>query len=223
MITLELGDQIYSWQGSTQIIDGTYYQVNSVDKLNVIELKGNGGISGVVLVGKVSIIVDTIIYTQSHGAIGETTEYVGSSLAILGLELSTLKQFLQEEIFDSEVSATVRREADQLISKLKDNLTNKSTNIQFEKDSDINYIIFGKSNLFLIGSTNEFVVIHKKKISVRKGENSLVQVDPIDGIVIANREKCLRIGSQSQGKDLSFLGNLGVNFASKILDAIVWD
>ncbi len=220
---LELGDQIFSWNGSSEILDEKYFQVKKLENINLIELTSDSKLDGVVLVGKISIVVDSVVYTQSHGAIGETTEFLGSSLAILGLKLTDVQKFLHKEFYDSHEAESIRKEANQLIGKLRDNLTNKTTNINFEKDSDVSYIIFGKSNLFLLGSTDQVILIHKKKISVRKGENSLVQVDPHNGITIANEEKCIRIGSQRKGTDLSFLGELGVNIASKVLDSILWE
>ncbi|MHA1978909.1 MAG: hypothetical protein ACW98F_13820 [Candidatus Hodarchaeales archaeon] len=223
MIELELGNQIYSWNGPSEILDEKYFQVKNLAKLHLLELKSDSELSGIVLLGKISIVVDSIVYTQTHGAIGETTEFIGSSLVILGLELTSLQQSVNMVTDDSIEAKNIKKEANQLIGKLRDNLTNKSTNIHFDKDSDISYIIFGKSDLFLLGSSDHIVLIHKKKISVRKGENSLVQVDPHDGITIVNEDKCFRIGSQRKGADLSILGELGVNIASKVLDAIVWD
>ena len=223
MITLELGDQVYSWDGPPEILEEKYYQVGSLEKLQLIELKSDSELNGVVLIGKIRIVVDSIVYTQSHGAIGETTEFIGSSLAILGLELNTLQQYLVKTNNNLVEIESIKKEANHLISKLKENLTNKNTNIQFDKDSDISHIIFGKKNLFLLGSADHVVLIHKKKISVRKGENSLVQVDPFDGIIIANEVKCFRIGSYKKGSNLSILGDLGVNIASKVLDSIIWD
>lgn len=222
MIELGLGDQVYSWQGDHSFLNEKYFQINVNGKLNLLELRGTSKIHGVVLVGKISIIVDSVIYTQSHGAIGETTEFVGSSLAILGMNINSIQQSLKEEI-DPNHSESIKTEADQLITKLRDSLTNKVTNVQFEEDSDGSYVIFGKSDLFLVGSSNELVVVHKKKISVRNGETSLVQVDPKEGIIIANDDECIQIGSKGKGSDLSILGSLGINFASKILDSIIWD
>ncbi len=223
MIRLELGDELYSWRGSPEILDEKYFKVRNLDKLHFVELQSNSELNGVVLIGKISVIVDSVIYTRSHGAIGETTEFIGSSLAILGLELADVQESLYKVNGDSNETEGIWSEANKLIYKLRKSLTKKETKIQIDNDSDVKYIIFGKSNLFLLGSTDNFVLIHKKKISVRKGENSLVQVDPHDGITIATEDRCIRLGTQKDSSDLSFLGDLGVNIASKVLDSIVWD
>ena len=78
---------------------------------------------------------------------------------------------------DSEESLRVENEASKIIKKVKMRLSDGSTDISIDSDSEPKYIIFGRKNFFLISSSKELVLIHKKQISVRKSDSNLVQID----------------------------------------------
>ena len=44
-----------------------------------------------------------------------------------------------------------------------------------------------------------------------------------DGVTIVNKEKCLSIKGPSSDSSESILGEIGVSFASKILESFIWD
>ncbi|MCK4849114.1 MAG: hypothetical protein KAT16_08825, partial [Candidatus Heimdallarchaeota archaeon] len=98
-----------------------------------------------------------------------------------------------------------------------------SASISIDSDSDPKYIIFGRKNFFLISSSEELVLIHKKQISVRKKDSNLVQIDAKNGITIVDKEKVLKIGGPGTKLNHSILGELGVNIASKVLENLIWE
>jgi hypothetical protein len=98
-------------------------------------------------------------------------------------------------------------------------------NISLNDDGDeFHHIIFGRRNFFLIGGiqNKKFVLIHNKQISIRDGESKLVQIDPIEGIIIAKKDQVLNFGGRKNNLG-SLIGEFGVNIASSVLDHILWD
>ncbi len=215
--------ETYKWTGQSTVLIEDYFKIITDKTLYLKEIISDSELQGIVLLGNLNIVVDSIVYTQSHGAFGETTHFSGSSLVVFGLKISDIESSLKESVLSSEELMKINQEADQIPGKVKTNLEDETTNIQFDDDPEMKYIIFGRSNFFLIGSSNQFVLIHKKQLSIKKGENSLIQIDKSKGIVIANKERILRIGSPTSDSAFSFLGELGVNIASKVLESLVWE
>ena len=223
MKTIELEPEIYEWQGTPEILAENYFKVMKSSSIYIKELIIDSRHKGVVIVGNVEVIADTMIYTKSQGAFGETIQFMGSNLVIIGLTLEDLHQRVSMVTLNSEESLRVENEAYNIIKKAKMRLSDESVTISIDSDPDPKYIIFGRKNFFLVASNNELVLIHKKQISVRKKDSKLVQIDAKDGITIVDKEKCLRIGGSGTKLDHSVLGNLGVNIASKVLENLIWE
>lgn len=223
MITFELEPEIYEWQGTPEILIEDYFKVEKTSSIYIKELTIDSKRKGIVIVGDVEVLVDTVIYTQSQGAFGETIQFMGSNLVIIGLTLEDLQQQISIVTLNSDESLRVENEASQIIKKAKMRMGDGSADISIDSDSDPKYIIFGRNNFFLIASNKELVLIHKKQISVRKGDSKLVQIDTKNGVTIVDKEKCLRIGGSGSKLDHSVLGSLGVNIASKVLENLIWE
>jgi hypothetical protein len=223
MITLELGQDIYEWSDPSTVLIEDYYKIVTNQILYLKEVISDSDLRGVVLIGDLNIIVDSVIYTKSQGAFGETTHFQGSTLVVFGLEISMIESSIRKVVLDTEKVNALNQEADQILNKVKTNLACETTNIHFDDDPETKYIIFGRKNFFLIGSKSNFVLIHKKQVSIRKGNNNLVQIDKNKGITISNKEKVLRIGGTNYDSAFSCLGELGVNIASKVLESLVWE
>lgn len=223
MITIDLGSEIYEWQGTHEILIEDYFKVGKTSSIYIKELTIDSKQKGIIIVGDVEVLVDTVIYTQSQGAFGETIQFNGSNLVIIGLTLEDLQQQTSIVTLNSVESLKVENEASQIIKKLKMRMSEGCTNISIDSDSDPKYIIFGRKNFFLVATNNELVLIHKKQISVRKEDSKLVQIDAKKGITIVDKEKCLRISGSGTKQDHSVLGNLGVNIASKVLENLIWE
>ena len=223
MIMMELESEVYEWRGTPEILIEDYFKVMKTSSIYIKELTIDSKHKGIVIVGDVEVLVDTVIYTQSQGAFGETIQFMGSNLVIIGLTLEDLQQQTNIITLNSEESLRVENEASQIIKKAKMRMSDESANISIDSDSDPKYIIFGRKNFFLIGSKEELVLIHKKQISVRKKDSKLVQIDAKNGITIVDKEKFLRIGGCGTKLDHSILGELGVNIASKVLGNLIWE
>jgi hypothetical protein len=223
LISIELGPEIYEWQGKDEILTEEYFKVKKTSPIYIKELTIDSKMKGIVLVGNIEVLVDTIIYTKSQGAFGDTIQFIGSNLVIAGLTLDDIQNFLNVVSLSSDESIRVENEASNIIKKVKMRLSDESATISVDSDSDPKYIIFGRKNFFLISSSKELVIIHKKQISVRKEDSSLVQIDEHNGITIVDKEKCLTIGRPGTKLNQLMLGKLGVNIASKVLENLIWE
>ena len=223
MITFELEPEIYEWQGTPEILLEDYFKVIKSSSIYIKEITIDSKYKGIVIVGDVEVLVDTMVYTQSQGAFGDNIQFMGTNLVILGLTLENLMQHVNKVNLSSDESSKVEKEASQIIKKAKMRLSDESASISIDSDSDPKYIIFGRKNFFLISSSEELVLIHKKQISVRKKDSNLVQIDAKNGITIVDHEKCLRIGGPGTKLNHSILGELGVNIASKVLENLIWE
>ncbi len=223
MITIELEPEIYEWRGTPEILIEDYFKVTKTSSLYIKELIIDSKQKGIVIVGDVEVLVDTIIYTQSQGAFGDVIQFKGSNLVILGLTTEDLQNNVNIVTLSTDESLRVENEASKIIKKAKMRLSDESATISVDSDSDPKYIIFGRKNFFLIGSSKELVLIHKKQILVRKKDSNLVQIDAKNGITIVDKEKCLRIGGPRTKLNHSILGELGVNIASKVLENLIWE
>ncbi|MFX0173491.1 MAG: hypothetical protein ACFE9L_16485 [Candidatus Hodarchaeota archaeon] len=223
--TLQLGNDIYDWYGASEVLTTSLYKINLVEPVKIMKVITDSSKEGIVILGRIEAIVDSIIYTSSHGAVGNITTFSGTNLVVLGLSIAQLNHSIKKSILiDSEVFR-LKHEAQSMISKLKKRIEDpySSLNIDFDDDGESDFIIFGRRNFLLIGGDNNFVLIHKKQIIVRKGDQKLVQVDSKDGILVAENEKVLQIGGSARHKLGSLLGEFGVNIASSVLDQILWD
>jgi hypothetical protein len=223
LISLELAEETHSWRELTPILNEKYFRISNNGEIYLKEIKSNSKLNGVVLVGEIDILVDTVVYTQSQGAFGETLQFIGSSLVILGVQLKDFDENIRDIILPHETELKVREKAEKLLKKVKNRINDDSVHLEIGEDPEVQYIIYGLKDFFLVGSTKNIVLIHKKQISVRTGENNLVQVDPENGVTIVNKEKCLRVKGPSTESSESVLGEIGVSFASKILETFIWD
>lgn len=226
MKTFQLQDEIFDYKGKSEILYTPFYKITT-ESVKIMEIITDTSMNGIVILGPVEALVDSIIYTDSHGAVGNTTTFTGTNLVILGLSITELEEFLIKSQLNDREKLHWKNEADEMISKLKHRIEDPDIcmNISFgeEEDEDKGHIIFGRRNLLLIGSEKKFVLINKKQVTVRDGERKLVQVDINDGVLIANSNNVLNIGGTSKSNLGSLLGNLGVNIASSVLDHILWD
>jgi hypothetical protein len=223
MVVLELGNEIYEWTGQSIVLLEDYFKITSEQPLYIKEIFSDSELQGVVLLGNLDILVDSVVYTKDHGAFGDTTQFLGTGLVVFGFKISDIESSIREAVMSFDELIKINQEASQILKKAKSNLEDESTNIQFDDDPDMKYIIFGKRDFLLISSNKQFVLIHKKQLSIRKGDDSLVQIDKNDGIAIANKDRILRIGCPSSESAFSFLGELGVNIASKVLESLIWE
>ena len=224
MRTIQLKDEIFDWQGKPEILYTPFYKVTSTETTRIIEIITDTT-KGIVILGPIEAVVDAIIYTES-GAVGNSTTFSSTNLVILGLPISELEDSLVKSALNEQEAQKLRSQAEAMISKFKSRIKDPDSriNISFsETDDKHEHIIFGRRNFLLIGFREKFVLIHKKQISVREGESKLVQIDPVEGIVIAKRDKVLNFGGTSKNNLGPLLGEIGVNIASSVLDQILWD
>jgi hypothetical protein len=132
---------------------------------------------------------------------------------------------LVESDLPAEEAQEFRNQAETIISKFKRRVEDPDMNISLDdEDDEFRHMIFGRRNFFLLGGlrSKKFVLIHKKQISIRDGEYKLVQIDPVEGILIAKRDQVLNFGGARNNLG-SLVGEFGVNIASSVLDHIFWD
>ncbi|MFX0016338.1 MAG: hypothetical protein ACFFB2_01450 [Promethearchaeota archaeon] len=223
MRSIQLEDEIFEWQGKPEILYSPFYKITLFQPTKIIEVTTDTSTKGIVILGQIEAVVDAIVHT-SQGAVGNTTTFTGSNLVIFGLSISELKNFLHQSTLSEQEAQNIKDQAKEMIAKLKYWIeeSDPHMNISFD-DKDHEYVIFGRKNFLLVAEEKKFVLIHKKQISVRKGEHHLVQVDPQDGISIVEGDKVLRIGGTSSNSLGSLFGELGVNIASSFLDHFLWD
>jgi hypothetical protein len=223
--TLQLGNDIYDWHGTPEILATSLYKINLVEPVKVMEVITDSNKEGIVILGRIEAVVDSIIYTSSHGAVGSTTFFSGTNLVVLGLSITQLDHSIKRSNLTDPESLRWKHEAQLMISKLKKRIEDpdSSININFDDDGENDFIIFGRRNFLLIGGANNFVLIHKKQISVRKGDKKLVQVDSKDGILIAEHDKVFHISGTSRHNLGSLLGEFGLNIASSVLKEVLWE
>ena len=179
--------------------------------------------SGIVILGRIEAVVDSIIYTESHGAVGNTTNFSGTNLVILGLSITQLTNNIKQSVSSEEDSQYWKNEAHLMIKKLKLRIEDHDSSFHVNFDDHHKYVIFGRRNFLLVGFEKKFVLVHNKQISVREGETKLVQIDPKNGIIIAKNKKVFHLGSASRNTCGNTLGEFGVKVASSVLDQILWD
>ncbi|MFX0204722.1 MAG: hypothetical protein ACFFDT_01960 [Candidatus Hodarchaeota archaeon] len=226
MKTIHLGETLYDWQGEPDILSTPHYKITITGSAKIIEINTDFQANdGIVILGNVEAIVDSIVYTKSHGAVGNTTNFKGVNLVILGLSAGDLESSLVKSDLPVEETQKFRNQAEAIISKFKRRVEDPNMNISLDdEDDEFRHMIFGRRNFFLVGGlhSKKFVLIHKKQISIRDGEYKLVQIDPVEGIIIAKRDQVLNIGGARNNLG-SLIGEFGVNIASSVLDHIFWD
>jgi len=226
MKTIQLGDTLYDWHGEPEILSTPHYKITLSSSAKIMEVNTDFPSSdGIVILGNVEVIVDSIVYTKSHGAVGNTTNFSGINLVILGLSIADLENSLMKSSIPAEEVKEFKNQAKAIISKFKSRVEDPNMNISLNDDEDeFHHMIFGRRNFFLIGGIHgkKFVLIHKKQISIRDGEYKLVQIDPIEGITIAKRDQVLNFGGRRNNLG-SLIGEFGVNIASSVLDQFLWD
>ncbi|MFW9903780.1 MAG: hypothetical protein ACFFFH_05570 [Candidatus Thorarchaeota archaeon] len=226
MKTIHLGEALYDWQGELEILETPYYKIILPKPAKIMEITTDFPSSnGIVILGDIEAVVDSLVYTKSHGAIGNTTNFKGINLVILGLSITDLESSLVQSNLSVEEAQKFSSQAEAIISKFKKRLEDHKMNISLDnEDNEFCHMIFGRRNFFLIGSlhSKKFVLIHKKQISIREGEYKLVQIDPVEGITIAKRDQVLHIGGARNNLG-SLIGEFGVNIASSVLDHLIWD
>ncbi len=219
-----LGNRIYEYLGLPEIINTSSYKILISSKSNIVELITESELNGIIVLGSVEVIVDTLIHTKNYGSVGDTIQFRGTNLVILGLNIAQLGSKLQEiSSFDKSYEDSMIKAKD-MIKKINKTIEDPETRISFGKEDDekIRHFIFGRRNFLLIGSDSKLVLIHRKKVSVKEGESKLIQIDPETGILIANYDKVINIGGGKKDR-YSFLGKLGVNIAASVLDEVLWD
>jgi len=219
-----LGNSLYEYLGSPEIINTSSYKVLLASESNIIELTTESELDGIVVVGSVEVIVDTLIHTKTYGSVGDTIQFRGSNLVIIGLKIAQLRSELREiSSLDKSYEDSMIKAKD-MIKKINKTITDPKTQISFEKEGDekIKHFIFGRRNFLLIGSDSKFVLIHRKQVSIKEAESKLIQIDPETGILIANYDKIINIG-RGKKDNYSFLGKLGVNIATSVLNEVLWD
>ncbi len=226
MKTIQLEEILYDWHGEPEILSTPYYKITLTSPAKIMEITTDlPSTDGIVILGGLEVIVDSIVYTKSHGAVGNTTNFSGINLVILGLSIANLESSLRKSNLSEEEAQEFKSQAEAIISKFKSRVEDPNMNISLDDDDDeFHHMIFGRRNFFLIGGihSKKFVLIHKKQISIREGEYKLVQIDPVEGITIAKRDKVLNIGGVRNNLG-SLVGEFGVNIASSVLDHILWD
>ena len=226
MKTINLGETLYDWQGEPDILSTPHYKITITSPAKIMEITTDFSTNdGIVILSNIEAIVDSIVYTKSHGAIGNTTNFKGTNLVILGLSITDLESSLIKSDVPVEEAQEFRNQAETIISKFKKRVEDPDMNISLgDEDEEFRHMIFGRRNFFLLGGlhSKKFVLIHKKQISIRDGEYKLVQIDPVEGIFIAKRDQVLNIGGARNNLG-SLIGEFGVNIASSVLDHILWD
>lgn len=222
MNDIQLKDDFYEWTGSPEILKSSHFKVTLRNSVKIIGIETDFSTEGVIILGKVEAIVDSLVFTKSHGAVGNTISFSGTNLVIIGLTIADLQEYLSKSELTEQDYSLLKDEADSMISKLNKTIGSPKTSINLDHEDEMEYIIFGKRNFFLITSKNKFVLVHNNQIAIRKGESKLVQIDQQDGILIAERDRVFNIGgSISTGR--SMLGEFGVNIANSVLENILWD
>lgn len=226
MKTIHLGETLYNWQGEPDIISTPHYKIIIPGYAKIMEITTDFQANdGIVILGNVEAIVDSIVYTKSHGAVGNTTNFKGINLVILGLSITDLESSLVKSDLPVKEVQEFKSQAEAIISKFKRRVEDPNMNISLDdEDDEFRHMIFGRRNFFLVGGlhSKKFVLIHKKLISIRDGEHKLIQIDPVEGITIAKRDKVFNIGGARNNLG-SLIGEFGVNIASSVLDQILWD
>jgi len=218
-----LDNTFFEWQGDPIILMTTHYKTILKNHPLLIGLKIDSKYEGVVILGQVEIVVDTLIHNEKYGSVGNTINFKGTNLVILGLSIEELGENIITKTLDKKTFDDNFRQAEIMISKLKNTLDRPDININIDHDCDEkSHIIFARRNFFLIGTDNKTILINNKQISIKEGESKLIEIDPINGILIANSEKLFSLGSFSKDK-ISILGQFGVNLASSFLKNLVWD
>jgi hypothetical protein len=224
--TIQLEEILYDWHGEPEILSTPYYKITLTNPAKIMEITTDlPSTDGIVILGGLEAIVDSIVYTKSHGAVGNTTNFSGINLVILGLSIANLESSLRKSNLPEEEAQEFKNQAEAIISKFKSRVEDPNMNISLDdEDDEFHHMIFGRRNFFLIGGIHnkKFVLIHKKQISIREGEDKLVQIDPVEGITIAKRDKVLNIGGVQNNLG-SLVGEFGVNIASSVLDHLLWD
>ncbi|MHA2347168.1 MAG: hypothetical protein ACXACP_10650 [Candidatus Hodarchaeales archaeon] len=218
-----LGENTYFWIGEANILKEDYFKVSKSDNLYVKEITNDFNLKGIILIGNLNVIVDSVIYSSSKGACGDTYQFLGKSLVILGITLEELESSLKIIVAQDERKKNIDDKASVFISNLQKKIHCKSLSVEFEKDEEVKYLIFGKNDFFLIGNNSKFVLIHKKQISIRSGERKLVEISPEVGIRISDKKKSFSIKGPRDASDFSILGEMGVNIASTILENLIWE
>ncbi|UCG02118.1 MAG: hypothetical protein JSW11_21320 [Candidatus Heimdallarchaeota archaeon] len=226
MNTIQLGDILYDWYGEPEILSTPYYKIILTKPAKIMEITTDlPSTNGIVILGDIEAIVDSIMYTKSHGAVGNTTNFSGTNLVILGLSIANLESSLKKSDLPDEEDQKFKNQAEAIISKFKRRVEDPNMNISLDnEDDEFHHMIFGRRNFFLIGGihSRKFVLIHKKQISIREGEYKLVQIDPVEGITIAKRDNVLNIGGTRNNLG-SLVGEFGLNIASSVLEHLLWD
>ncbi|MFX1515305.1 MAG: hypothetical protein ACFFC6_03290 [Promethearchaeota archaeon] len=226
MKTIQLGEDLYDWFGDPEILSTPYYKVLLPKSAKIMEIiTDSPSTHGIIILGDVEVVVDSVVYSKSHGAVGNTTNFVGINLVILGLSITSLENSLKTcTLLENELQE-LKNQAEAIISKFKRRVEDPKMNISLnDEDDEFHHMIFGRRNFFLVGGIHDkkFVLIHKKQISIREGEYKLIQIDPVEGITIAKRDQVLNIGGARNNLG-SLIGEFGVNIASSVLDHIFWD
>jgi len=220
---LQIKDDIFDWNGDAEILRKANYKIKLLNQAKIIGVETDSSIEGIVILGEVEAIVDSIIYTPSHGALGSTTTFSGTNLVILGLSVTDLQNNLIEIQTSEQELHQLKDNAESMISKLKRTILKHNTSIDLNnKDNEMEYMIFGRKNFLLIASKDKFVLVNNKQIIVRENDFKLVQIDPHDGILIVNKDKVFNIG-ESVSSRLRCLGEFGVGIATSILDHVLWE
>ncbi|MFW9779850.1 MAG: hypothetical protein ACFFE8_13425 [Candidatus Heimdallarchaeota archaeon] len=223
MRSLSLGEEFFEWTGNKEVLKTPYWKVTITSPAMVVSVNENLKPRGIVILGKVEAIVDTIVPT-SEGAFGNTTIFDGTNLVILGLTIDDLKDSLFSRGHASESTHEWKQDAQAMIRKLQNRIRSKDFHFELDGDEDFEYVVFGKRNFLLVGDSKKFVLIHRKQIAIRSGEEKLVQIDPIEGILVANKNEVLNIGGYSTSLNLGgMLSDLGLRIASSVLDHVLWD
>jgi hypothetical protein len=221
--TLNLGEETYSWIGKADFLREDYFKITKADDLYVKEITSNFNVDGIILIGNLSVTVDSVIYSSSNGACGDTYQFNGKSLVILGITMKELEASSKISLLKDPRKQIIDDRANEFIDNLREKILRDNCSISFDKDEEMKYIIFGKHDFFLIGNTSQFVLIHKKHISIRKGEEKLVEISPEIGIRISDKKKSFSINRPQDDSSYSILGDIGVNIASTILENLIWD
>jgi hypothetical protein len=83
MKTIHLGEILYDWQGEPEILATPHYKITLPKPAKIMEITTDFPTSdGIVILGDVEAIVDSIVYTKSHGAVGNTTNFKGTNRVI---------------------------------------------------------------------------------------------------------------------------------------------
>ncbi|MHA1973849.1 MAG: hypothetical protein ACTSW1_12705 [Candidatus Hodarchaeales archaeon] len=217
-----LGDTFFEWCGGSEILRTNHYKITLNEHPLLIGLNIDSEYEGIVILGKIQIVVDTLSHNAKYGAVGNTINFQGTNLVIIGLSLEDLDRQITEKVLDESSFNSNLKQAELMIGKLRSTLDRPDVNINLDEDEENFYIVFARRNFFLMGTDSKTIVINNKQISIKEGEHKLVEIDPVNGILIANSEKVFSLGTFTKDK-MSVLGEFGVNLASGILRNLVWE